>query len=793
MMRLICRTGIPVVFLMFLLFSFQNLLAQDSFVLTFFVRSPEGSALPGAAVHVLNTSRTGIADKEGKTMFSSLGRGTYLVECTAVGYASYLQVVNLQGHTEITIQLIPKSQQLDEVVVTAEKREAALQQLPLSVTSFSSEQLANYRIWNSRDLSSLSPNIYSTHSGDERNVTGIRGITTTSYTPAVATYIDGVGQFSLDTYIANLFDVERVEILRGPQGTLYGRNAMGGVINVITRQPRNETEATAELNFGNFGLQRHSIAVRFPLVKNRLFMGMAVQLQKRDGYYTNAFSNSSFDKQRMFVNNYFIHYSINRHWTLRLNSKQQQQENEGTFPLIFGVQQAFDEPFQLNYNAVGRMKDRTGNLSLVAQYDGPGLLLTAQTAFQRNYRYYQAPLDGDFSPLDAITIANDYGRDWNNVKVWTQEIRLSNPAGKKSPMQWTAGVYLFRQDNPVKQATNFGADAGLLGIPDANSSLINSSREKVNGQALFGQVNYELARGFSVIGGVRADREEKELAVRGEYEKTGVGNFVTRTDTASGKVFAAVSPKFGFQYQPSKTQQYYITWSRGFRPGGFTPMNSDPSLPPLYPYDPEYGSTAEIGTKHKWLNGRLIFNWTAFYTWVSNIQVPTLVLPDAITLIRNTGKMVSRGMELEGSILPMAGWQIDYAFGMTNASYRSLTIASNGQTLDLKGKKQLFTPDRTGLVAMQYQVPLNKKRMDQVLFRGEWVFTGNTYFDFGNTIKQSSYSLFNARVGWAGKKAEIYGWGRNLLDKRFIAYAYDFGAVHLGNPGTWGITLIGKL
>ncbi len=115
------------------------------------------------------------------------------------------------------------------------------------------------------------PNLYSAEPGDKRNVTSVRGITSTSYDPAIATYIDGINQFSLDTYISPLFDVERIEVLRGPQGTLYGRNAMGGVINIITRQPTNRTDVFAEASIGNYGTQRYSAGIKTPVVKDKFF------------------------------------------------------------------------------------------------------------------------------------------------------------------------------------------------------------------------------------------------------------------------------------------------------------------------------------------------------------------------------------------------------------------------------------------------------------------------------------------------------------------------------------------
>ena len=169
--------------------------------------------------------------------------------------------------------------QLDTVLVTAQKRTELLQKVPLAVSSLSSKQVEAYRIWNIKDISGIIPNVYSADPGDGRDVNAIRGIATTSYDPSTAVYIDGVNQFNLDTYIPNLYDVERIEILRGPQGSLYGRNAMGGVINIITKQPNNYTSGSAELNWGNYGQKRLNLNIKTPILKDKLFNSNNLQVR----------------------------------------------------------------------------------------------------------------------------------------------------------------------------------------------------------------------------------------------------------------------------------------------------------------------------------------------------------------------------------------------------------------------------------------------------------------------------------------------------------------------------------
>jgi iron complex outermembrane receptor protein len=213
-----------------------------------------------------------------------------------------------------------------------------------------------------------------------------------------------------------------------------------------------------------------------------------------------------------------------------------------------------------------------------------------------------------------------------------------------------------------------------------------------------------------LIGGLRYDHESKELSVLGEYEKAGIGTIVTLPDTSAKANFNAVSPKLGISIHATDNNNIFATYSRGYRTGGLTQLSADPSNPPLYPYKPEYSNNIEAGIKNNLLKDRLRVNITAFLTFVTDAQVPTLVLPDAITITKNTGKLTSKGAELEISATPVKGLQLDYNFGYTNAKYKSLKVSSNGETVDLNGNKQIFTPDVTSMLAPQYTIVLNQKQ-----------------------------------------------------------------------------------
>jgi iron complex outermembrane receptor protein len=679
---------------------------------------------------------------------------------------------------------------LEDVIVTAQKRTELLHNIPLAISSLNAKQIEDFRINQIKEITSIIPNLYSADPGDGRDVTSIRGIATTSYDPATAVYIDGVNQFGLDTYIPSLFDVERIEVLRGPQGTLYGRNAMAGVINIITKQPTNTTAGLASYTIGNYGQNRFNLSLKTPLLKDKLFLGASILYDARNGFYTNQFNNESYDKQYGFSGNYFLKYLVNQQWSILLNVKHRNQRNNGAFPLTFDAANSIADPYVLNQNATTTMRDKTLNSSLSVHYSGHSFDFVSQTAYQNNYRYYTNPIDGDFSPYDAVSIINNYGRLWNNIKVWTQEFKIASPTSDNQRLKWTAGSYLFYQNAPNKQATRFGADANsIMMVGDSLFSLINTTKTTKQGIAFYGQFTYALNKQFNLTAGLRNDYEHLSQTVMGEYQHDPMtGPITTLPDTSATLNFSAWSPKLALDYHFNEHTMGYVQYSKGFRTGGLSALGSDPSQPPLAGFLPEHSNNFELGIKNNLLHDRLSLNISVFYTKVNDAQVPTLVLPDAITVTKNVGKLNSKGFELELKAQASKNLYIQYSFGYTNASYESLQLSSQGSAVNLNGKKQIFSPDFTSMLAVQYTHPLTPGKTS-VFIRGEWKYLGTTYFDLANNINQTPYHLINASAGLNIKNISIQGWIRNALNQKYISYAYDFGAVHLGDPSTFGCTL----
>ncbi len=679
------------------------------------------------------------------------------------------------------------TKQLEEITVTAQKQEEYLQEVPISLSHITAQEARDLRLWNTRDLAGIFPNIYASHSGDGRNVVGIRGIATTSYDPAVAIYVDGVIQFGLDTYSNGLLDIERVEVLRGPQGTLYGRNAMGGVIKIITKQPTNQTGGFVGVDFGNYGLSRYSLGFKTALVPSKLFLGISALFEKHGGFYSNEYNGSDYDRRSVLLGNYYLKYLANPSWAITLNIKHSGARNRGAFPLAGTMEQAMEEPFILNQNTLTRMVDNVTNASISADYTGSRFNFNAQTSYQSNYRIYEEPIDGDFSPLDIVSIVNNYGKDWNKVRVWTQEFRLSSVNDEQSNFSWLAGLFGFLKDDPVRQGTFFGEDAAVYGA-DPNMTLVTTNLGNNNGFALFGQGTYRLTDKLDLMLGMRYDRESRKLTGRNELIMNNMDPIIIQEDTTAKGTFDALSPKAVFSYQLASEKLLFLSYSRGFRAGGITQVTSDPSQPALRSFDPEFSNNFELGFKNELLDNRIRWNLSTFLTTVEDIQVPQLILPDAIVLTRNEGRLRSMGIESELTALMGNDFVLTWNGGVTDAEFTDLLVAGEGDNENLQGNKQLFTPNFTSNFILQYKKAIGASGKLQLVARGEWLWIGTTYFDLQNNLKQDPYQLINGRLGVEKGGISVAFWARNLSDTRYVDYAYNFGAAHLGEPATYGVS-----
>jgi iron complex outermembrane receptor protein len=703
-----------------------------------------------------------------------------------------------------------KTKQLEEVLVTANKREESIIKVNTSVTSLSSKKIEDTRTWGLSGLTALVPNYnYQELGVSFQQIQSIRGIQVFSENPAVSTYIDDVNNIDI---LANGFaftDIERIEILRGPQGTLYGRNAMGGVVNIITKKPTNQTNGFAETSFGNLGLQRYSTGIKTPIIKDKLYFGLNGLYQTQDGFLKNDITGTSTTDtnlngksvggEKNLYGNMFLKWLVSNRFQLTLNLKGQQDKsnNSGFMVSQFSDTYAFANPDVINLSRIQNHERNILNTSLVAKYNADKFTITSISALQT--------ISFGFKDLDFPGIYHSYydgkiGELLPPQKVWSQELRINSHSDSK--FQYTAGVYAFTQKG-YEPTTNTAyelsdAEAAAFGLP-SGTYLINRNRSNNSGLAGFGEMSYQLTNKLKATVGLRYDYEKREATFNGFGDAMLFNGVVTEINpniTSNGN-YSAISPKFSVNYSVNELSNIYATYTRGFRAGGINASSLPEGV--RQTFDPEYSNNYEIGYKSYLSNKKLSIGASAFLIQWKDLQFYNLVAP--FTYAReNVGNAQSAGIEIEVSALPAKGLQLDGSFGFNPTEYKGFDLKRVNfgtgveTTTAIGGNKLSNAPTHTLFLGAQYEYSINTKL--KAILRGEIRNLGKQYTDIQNQIEQPSYTLLNSRIGLTYDKYSLFIWGQNLNNERYLAYGNpdsSFGRqARIAQPRTFGLTLSAK-
>lgn len=720
----------------------------------------------------------------------------------AIGILQSVSVIYTQTNLDTT-----KTYQLEPISVTANKREESIVKVNTSITSLSAKKLEDTRTWGLSGLSGLVPNYnYQELGVTFQQIQVIRGIQVFSENPAVSTYIDDVNNLDI---LANGFaftDIERIEVLRGPQGTLYGRNAMGGVINIITRKPTNTTNGFAETSFGNLGLQRYSAGFKTPIIKDKLFFGLNGLYQTQNGFLINDITGTTSNdtklngrtiggEQNLYGNVYLKWLASKRfHLTLNLKGQQDKSDNSGFMVSQFSDTYAFANPDKINLARISQYERNILNTSLVAKYIADKFTLTSISALQT--------IGFGFKDLDFPGIYHSYydgniGELLPPQKVWSEELRINSNA--ESKFQYTAGFYTFSQKG-FEPTTNTAyelskAEATAFGLP-SGSYLINRNRSNNFGIAGFGEISYLLTNKLKATIGLRYDYENREATFNGFGDAILFNGVVTdiKPNITSNGNYSAISPKISLSYALNELTNVYATFSRGFRAGGINASSLPAGV--RQTFDPEYSNNYEVGYKSFLVNNKLSIGASAFLIQWKDLQFYNLVAP--FTYAReNVGDAQSAGFELEISALPAKGLQLDGSFGVNPTEYKDFNLkrvnfGTGAETTTAIGGNILSNaPGHTIFLGAQYEYAINKKLKGVI--RGEIRNLGKYYTDIQNQIEQPSYTLLNSRMGITYNKYSLFVWGQNLSNERYLAYGNpdsSFGRQsRIAKPRTFGVSL----
>jgi iron complex outermembrane receptor protein len=703
-----------------------------------------------------------------------------------------------------------RSSKLEDVIVTANKREESIIKVNTSVTSLSAKKIEDTRTWGLSGLSALVPNYnYQELGVSFQQIQAIRGIQVFSENPAVSTYIDDVNNIDI---LANGFaftDIERIEVLRGPQGTLYGRNAMGGVVNIITKKPTNKTSGFGELSFGNLGLQRYSTGFKTPIIKDKLFFGMNGLYQTQEGFLKNDITGTSATDTKLngktvggeqnLYGNIYLRWLPTSRFNLTLNVKGQKDksDNSGFMVSQFSDTYAFENPDKINLARIAKHERSILNSSLVAKYIASNYTLTSISALQTISFGFQ---DLDFPGIYHSYYNGKIGELLPPQKVWSEEFRInSNSEGK---LQYTAGVYWFSQKG-YEPTTNTAyelseMEATMFGLSNG-AFLINRNRSNNTGIAGFGELSYMLTPKLKATFGLRYDHEKREAIFNGFGDAmllNGVVTDIKPNITANG-TYSALSPKFSLSYAVNELSNIYASFTRGFRAGGINASSLPAGV--RQTFDPEFSNNYELGYKAFLLDKKLSVGASAFLIQWKDLQFYNLVAP--FTYAReNVGDAQSAGFELEITAIPAKGLQIDGSFGYNPTEYKGFNLkrvnfGTGVETTTPIGGNQLSNaPMHTLFFGAQYEHPVSNSL--KFLVRGELRNLGAQYTDIQNKIEQPSYTLLNSRVGLTNGSYSLFIWGQNLNNERYLAYGNpdsSFGRqARIGAPRTYGITLSAK-
>ncbi len=714
-------------------------------------------------------------------------------------------------------------EQLEQMIVTARKREEALQEVPVAVTAFDEQALAEFGFNHIIDVADVVPNLnISTVWAASNPFISLRGLGNGGdFNPnidsAVAVYIDEVFLQAPAGRLGQMFDLAQVEVLRGPQGTLYGKNTTGGTINMASRKPGDEFEANVELTGGNYDLWSFQGGVSIPLIEDTLTARFAIVSNARDGTAKNLYDGAplnDIDNQagravfvltpsdslsatltaHRFENDSKQH--VGKGQVLLNEDGEIERRPDGQIDLTNAVQDAggfngfADDPdhYRLNVNNEGYEDVETWGASLIVVNDWERFSLTSVTGYNDTER--DLFIDFDYSP-------NDIGENANSDRAhsFSQEVRLSYDNGKN--LAAIGGLYYF--DGNTKTDARFGwFNATFPRV---------QHKQKTESYAVFTQATYDLNDKWSISPGIRYTDEKKDFRMRSDFlveqlvpetfgPNVGIASTVippTRDDQSWSKV----SGKLSVDYQLDDDVLLYLSWSRGFKSGGYRLPTTRPDLAGTT-VDPEELDAWEFGIKSSWFERKMQANLSAFYYDSQDLHVFSLNSSDigADFVVNNAESATLYGAELELTATPAAGLELMLNVGwLPEAEYDEFIFDPGGAAEDLSGDRMQFTPKYDISAVAQYRWPIG----DRSTLRGrvEWSRQGSSYsspFE-QDRLQVPSYSLTHAALTYAlDDRYEVEAWVRNLTDEDHRTLYIDiegfgFDMVTFTDPRTWGVTL----
>lgn len=666
---------------------------------------------------------------------------------------------------------------LAPIVVTARKVEEDLQDAPISLTVTGADQLGTGRIDQIRDLEKTAPNVSSFFSTGSSFV--IRGVGAQNL-QGINNEM-GVGVFVDDVYIGRNFgvpsfldDLERVEVVRGAQATLYGKNTIGGAVNLIARRPGEVPGGNLELSYGTDQAMRLRAGFDQPLLDGKLRTRTFLSFTRQDGTVDNIATGDDLFETQALGGRFTAEADLSYATAMRFSADYERIDDDGKAPWAV-VDLALDHKTDLDFEP-DRSSNRGGS-ALRFDHDLGGATLTSITG----YRAYDHDLilDGDFSsgPYDPAVgfVALQQGQEEEQWQV-SQEFRLTSARSDDSPragdLRWKAGLFFSYEDFDGSQFYD------VADVPSSQASR-NALSAQSTTYAVYGDLGYFVTDNLELTVGGRYTHEIK----KGEVKITSpTGNFFFGPNaTASDRTsFSDFAPEFGVNYRPAQNLLTYAKVSKGYKSGGHSQfLEEDGSI---NVYDPETSWSYEIGVRSALFQDRLRLNASAFYIdWQD--QQSNVFVSDFQRIVANASSASSRGVELEAEALLSDTLQLRASYGYLDAKYDDFRYtyfsAEEGRnvTLDFTGNRIPYAPKHTASLALDWTV--SGDAFDWVISPSV-SYRSSYSFDPVGAYEQSPTTVFDLNVSLIGDRWTASIWGRNLTDEKYLSDYFLFGGVDYG-------------
>jgi iron complex outermembrane recepter protein len=675
----------------------------------------------------------------------------------------------------------PQQVTMPTVTVTAQKEPADPQELPDSLTAVPLNALWNGGVTTIGDASIYAPNTFFTDfSARKLSEPRFRGIGSSPANPAITTYIDGVPQLNTNSSSIELLDVSQVEFVRGPQSALFGRNTLGGLVNITSVRPSlSRWSGSAVVPFGNFNAYEVSGDASGPLGQ-KAAVGFAIGHSQRDGFTKNDvtghdidFRNGTFGKAQLLL-------TPTPSWEARLIYTGE-RARDGDYALN-DLGELRQNPFHTSRDFEGHTDRDINAVTFLARHEAKRFTFTSTTG----YVHWKTDdlTDLDYSPLPLLTRANA-----EKDHQFTEEARLaSTPSGalRLSPsasLKWQAGVFIFTQNYDQDAVNTYSPFVLSQFIPLSVDQHSPQSSLDDKGIGVYGNGTLTMHEKVDLTFGARVDHESRTAHLNTFYSPQIVPPTVVDTD----KGFSNVSPQVAIAYHARPGVMPYFSVTGGYKAGGFNPASPVGSEA----YGEEHTWNYEGGIKTTWLANRVTFNASVFSIDWQDLQLnlPNPVVPGQF-YIANVGSARSNGFELELNGRPHGGVMVFATFGYTDAQFGGGTTSSG---VDVSNNKIPNTPDYTSSFGASLSHGAGKVTC---YGGGEAVFYGAFKYDDQNTQGQDAYSLVNLRAGARARGGVfVEGWIRNAFDTKYIPVAFAYGQLapsgfvgEMGHPRTFGVT-----